>query len=184
MDNSSRLPTFDELYQWADQQSEAVGVAVAGGADPTVLEALSEAASRGWVKPIVCGDEVRIRESAAELGIDLSSFVVIHSDSPAQSAVEQIHAGAARLLMKGQVATPDLMKAVFNREAGLRTGRIVCQMVLMEIPRDQKMFLLTDTGITVAPDLDQKRDLLNHLIETAHSLGCDVPKIAVMSATE
>ena len=184
MNETSRLPTFEELYQSADELSPSVGVAVAGGDDPTVLEALAEAANRGWVHPIVCGKQVRILELVDELSIDLSAFTVIDSETPAITAVQQIHTGHAELLMKGQVATPDLMKAVLNKQTGLRTGRIICQMVLMEIPKDDQSFLMTDTGITVSPTLEQKRDLLNHLIETAASLGCLFPKIAIMSATE
>ena len=180
----SHLPAFDELYQAADQLVQPVGVAVAGGADPTVLEALAIASRRGWVKPIICGDQSRILDLAGELQIDPAPFTIINSETPAHHAVEQIHSGNARLLMKGQVATPELMKAVLNKETGLRTGRVICQMVLMEIPRDQKTFLMTDTGITVAPNLDQKRDLLNHLVQTAKLLGCTFPKIAIMSATE
>ena len=184
MNETSRLPTFEELYQSADELSQPVGVAVAGGDDPTVLEALAEAASRGWVKPVVCGKQARILELADKLPIDLAAFTVIDSETPAITAVQQIHASHAELLMKGQVATPDLMKSVLNKETGLRTGRIICQMVLMEIPKDDRSFLMTDTGITVSPTLEQKRDLLNHLIETAVSLGCKFPKIAIMSATE
>ncbi len=184
MDGTSKLPAFEELYRQADRSEQPVGVAVAGGDDPTVLEALATAAKRGWIEPIVCGDQSRIDKLAEELQIDLAAFTVIDSQTPAISAVEQIHAGNARLLMKGQVATPDLMKAVLNKETGLRTGQVICQMVLMEIPKDRKSFLMTDTGITVSPTLQQKRELLSHLIATAKSLGCAVPKIALMSATE
>lgn len=184
MSDASGLPAFEELYQTADKLSQPVGVAVAGGDDPTVLEALAEAVRRGWARPILCGNHARILKLADELQIDLASFTVIDSEAPAVNAVQQIHAGNAELLMKGQVATPDLMKAVLNKETGLRTGRVISQMVLMEIPKDRQSFLMTDTGITVSPTLGQKRDLLNHLVETATSLGCTFPKIAIMSATE
>lgn len=181
---TSSLPAFDELYRLADQAVNPVGVAAAGGDDPTVLEALFEAARRGWVKPIVCGSAENITRMAAELNVDLAPFKVIDSTQPAVAAVDQIHQGQAALLMKGQIATPDLMKAVLNKETGLRTNRVICQMVLMEVTRDQKTFLLTDTGITIAPTREQKEDLAAHLVETARSLGCVSPKIAVMSATE
>ena len=184
MNNTLRLPAFEELYQAADELTQPVGVAVAGGDDPTVLEALAVASNRGWIKPIVCGDQSRILKLADELHIDLAAFTVIDSETPAIIAVQQIHAGNAQLLMKGQVATPDLMKAVLNKETGLRTGRVICQMVLMEISKDRKSFLMTDTGITVSPTLEQKREMLNHLVVTATSLGCSFPKIAIMSATE
>ncbi len=178
------LPTFEELYREADIVAEPVGVAVAGGDDVTVLEALAAAQQRGWVRPIVCGSAEKIAQLAGELGIDLSAFTVVAADQPAVAAVEQIQQGQARLLMKGQIATPDLMKAVLDKQHGLRTGRVICQMVLMEIPRDDKVFLLTDTGISIAPTREQKVDLLQHLLETARSLGCAAPRVAVMSATE
>jgi phosphotransacetylase len=91
------------------------------------------------------------------------------------------------MLMKGQIATPSLMKAVLARDTGLRTDRCICQVVLMEIPRDSRCFLLADTGITIQPTFDQKMDILRSMVEVATSLGngqTEVPRIAVMSATE
>jgi len=91
-------------------------------------------------------------------------------------------------LMKGQIATPDLMRAVLQRDLGLRTGRSICQVVLMEIPRDKRRFLLSDTGITIQPTLEQKQDILRSLVDVALVLRSesftDLPRIAVMSATE
>ncbi len=182
--SSRTLPSFKELYASADALREPVGVAVAGGDDPTVLAAAAEGIRRGWIRPLLCGDASRVRALAAEQGIELSGCTIIDAEQPAVAAVECIHRGEARLLMKGQIATPDLMKAVLNRETGLRTERVICQMVLMEIPRDQRVFLLTDTGITIAPTLEQKTDLIRHLVETARLLGCPEPRLAVMSATE
>ncbi|MEZ5951155.1 MAG: phosphate acyltransferase [Planctomycetaceae bacterium] len=173
--SSRTLPSFKELYASADALREPVGVAVAGGDDPTVLAAAAEGIRRGWIRPLLCGDASRVRALAAEQGIELSGCTIIDAEQPAVAAVECIHRGEARLLMKGQIATPDLMKAVLNRETGLRTERVICQMVLMEIPRDQRVFLLTDTGITIAPTLEQKTDLIRHLVETARLLGCPEP---------
>ena len=90
--------------------------------------------------------------------------------------------------MKGQIATPALMKAVLSRETGLRTSRCICQVVLMEIPRDRRRFLLADTGITIQPTLDQKADILQSLVEVATVLrepgSADLPRVAAMAATE
>ncbi|TWT61020.1 phosphate acyltransferase [Rubinisphaera italica] len=180
----SNLPTFETLYERASQTESPIGVAAAGGADETVLTALHQAAAFGWVKPYVCGLENDIRSLCEQLKLDATQFEIVDSDSPAQSAVELIHQGHVSLMMKGQIATPDLMKAILNRETGLRTGRAIGQIVLMEIPRDEKVFLMTDTGISIRPTVDQKKDLMIQLIETAHKLGCSVPNIALMAATE
>ncbi len=82
------------------------------------------------------------------------------------------------------MATPDLMKSVLDREAGIRTDKVIGQVVLMEISRDARRFLMTDTGVTVSPTLDQKRDLLGNLVLISQALKCPRPRVAVMSATQ
>lgn len=179
---------FHDLFHHADQLSSPMPVVAAGGADRTVLEALSIAQRRGWVDPVLTGDVSEIETLAAALDVDLDGFRLIDSAEPAVAAVAEVKAGRARMLMKGQIATPDLMKAVLNRESGLRTNRCICQVVLMEIPRDSRRFLLSDTGITIQPSLDQKADILRSMVEVATVLrekhDIDPPRMAVMSATE
>jgi phosphotransacetylase len=180
----NRLPGFDELYAAADGRAEAAPVVVAGGADRTVLEALSTAERRGWVQPILAGDAAEIRTLAEDCGIDLRPFRIVDSPEPAVAAVAEVRAGRARMLMKGQIATPDLMRAVLQPDVGLRTGRVLCQVVLMELPRDDRRLLLADTGVTIAPNLKQKIDILQSCVEVARSLQVAEPRVAVMSATE
>lgn len=180
---------FDALYAGADAQTTPVPVVAAGGADRTVLEALCLAAQRGWVRPIVTGSRSEIETLAGELSLDLSPFEILETDDPAGAAVAKVRNGAAALLMKGQIATPVLMKAVLSRETGLRTSRVIAQVVLMEILRDRRRFLLTDTGITIQPTFEQKLDLLESLISVATSLQDPeitpgLPRIAVMAASE
>jgi phosphotransacetylase len=76
------------------------------------------------------------------------------------------------------------MKGILQKEQGLRTGRTICQVVLMEIVRDKRVFLLSDTGVTISPTLEQKGDILRSLLETARGLGQQRPRVAIMSATE
>jgi phosphotransacetylase len=180
------LDGFDRLFRDADARAEPVAVAAAGGDDPTVIEALRIAADRGWVRPILVGPEERIRDLATSLGIALDGFAVAHaeSDAVARAAVDLVRSGEARALMKGQIATPALMAAVLDPQAGLRTGRTVCQVVLMEIRRDDRRFLLADTGISVKPDLRKRIDILRGAVDVAHALGSARPKIALMAATE
>ncbi|HEY0983935.1 phosphate acyltransferase [Schlesneria sp. T3-172] len=182
------LLSFGSLYQLADQLASPLPVVAAGGADRTVLEALSIAQRRGWVKPILTGSVAEIESLAHDLDIELSEFQLIDSDQPAVAAVAEVKAGRASLLMKGQIATPDLMKAVLSRENGLRTERCICQVVLMEIARDSRRFLLSDTGITIQPTLEQKADILRSMVDVATALSdgasSELPRIGVMSATE
>ena len=179
------LLSFDELFAAADALEIPVPVAVAGGADATVIQALQIARRRGWIRPILTGDVSRITDVAHSLDVELSQFEILADDpDSAHVAVSQVHQGNARLLMKGQIDTPNLMRSILEKETGLRTGKTICQVVMMEIAKDRRTFLMTDTGVTTAPTIEQKRDLIQHVIETGHHLGCASPRIALMSATE
>lgn len=178
------LAGFDQLYQAADVRSERVTVAVAGGADRTVLEAVRLAADRGWITPLLCGRGADIEGIAGNHGIALDGLRIVDTPEPAATAVAQIRNGQAGILMKGQVSTPALMQAILDADAGLRTSRVICQVVLMELLRDGRRFLLADTGICVQPSLEQKLDILRSAVGVAQRLGVAEPRVAVLTASE
>jgi phosphate butyryltransferase len=178
------LPAFDDLFSAADQRSRRIRVAAAGAADLTVLEAVSQAQQRGWIEPILVGSAHEIEQTARDAGIALNAMRIVDSEQPGVAAVAEVRAGRADTLMKGQINTPDLIRAVLNAETGLRTGKTLCQVVLMEIPRHSRRFLLSDTGLCIEPTFRQKSEILDSLILVAHGLGVPRPKVAVMSATE
>jgi phosphotransacetylase len=178
------LASFDELYQHADRLARPVAVAAAGGADGTVLEALRAACDRGWVAPVVVGREPEIRQVAEHTRVALEGFRLVDAEDMAEAAVGEVRAGRARLLMKGQIATPLLMRAVLDPERGLRGGRVVCQVVLMEIVPAARRFLMADTGVCIHPDLKKKVEILQSAVDVAHAIGEPLPKVALMAATE
>ncbi|QDV30378.1 Phosphate acetyltransferase [Planctopirus ephydatiae] len=171
------LPSFDVMFAYLDQLQPRMRVVAAGGADMTVLEAMSLARQRGWIEPVLTGPAQKIEELADAAGISLDQFRIVDvidapsdSSAPAQAAAAEIRAGRADLLMKGQIATPALMKAVLDRSQGLRTDQVICQVVLMELLAVDRRFLMTDTGITITPNREQKRQMLNHLASAARGL--------------
>jgi phosphotransacetylase len=178
------LASFDDLYRRADDLRQPLAVAVAGGADPTVLQALRQAHDRGWVVPRVVGREAEVRQAAAACGVGLHGFDLVDAAEPGPTAVALVRSGKARLLMKGHVPTPALMKAVLDPAAGLRTERIICQVVLMEVHTAGRRFLLADTGICIRPTLAQQIDILGSAAAVARALGASEPYVAAMAATE
>ncbi len=178
------LARFEQLYDSASAAREAVPVVAAGAADGTVLAALREACDRGWVAPVLTGAEGDVRRVADEQGIDLTGMTLLHATEPAAAAVAQVRAGRARLLMKGQISTPELMQAILDMANGLRTGRVICQVVLMELVRDGRRLVLADTGVCPRPDLEQKSDILRSAVAVARALGEPTPRVAVLAASE
>jgi phosphotransacetylase len=175
---------FDELHRRADETHPQARIAVAAAADRTVLEAVAVAAERGWIRPILVGRESAIREAAAQCLIDVSAFPIVDTDEPAPAAVHEVREHRAELLMKGQIDTPALLRALLDPQAGLRTGRTICQVVLMEVLGQQRTFLLADTGITIQPTLEQKAEIIASAADVARALGSKLPRMALLSATE
>ena len=176
---------FAELdHHFDDSAHEPVSVVAAGGDDPTVLQALAHAVQRGWISAIVTGEEQPIRNAAEQANLDSQSFTIVDSHSAATVAVETIRSGRAKILMKGQVSTPDLMRAVLDRNNGLRTEQTICQVVLIELTSRNRRFLLADTGVCIAPDVEQKVEIMTSAVQVARKLGIEKPRVALMAATE
>ena len=178
------LASFEQLYRSASAAPGAVPVVAAGAADVTVLGALRDACDRAWVAPVLAGGEGDIRRLADGHGIALAGMTILNTTEPAAASVAQVRSRRARLLMKGQISTPELMQAILDGQGGLRTGRVICQVVLMEIVRDGRRLVLADTGICPRPDLGQKIDILQSAVSVARALGEPTPRVAVLAASE
>jgi phosphotransacetylase len=151
------------------------------------LSGAVEAAKRGLIAPILVGSRGRIAEAAASAGIELEELQVIdapHSHAAAAKAVELVREGRAEVLMKGSLHTDELMAAVVAREGGLRTGRRISHVFVMDVPTYHKVLIVTDGAINIAPTLEDKADICQNAIDLAISLGLTGPKVALLAAVE
>lgn len=166
---------------------EPVTAAVAFPCERTALTGPLEAAERGLLNPILVGPRAAIREVAADAGLDVGSYPIEEAPdahAAAARAVELVRAGQAEVLMKGSLHTDDLMGAVVSSTTGLRTGRRISHAFVMAVPTYPKPLIITDAAINIAPTLEEKRDICQNAIDLAHSLGLDLPKVAILSAVE
>ena len=166
---------------------EPVPTAVAHPCDRTSLSGAVEAAELGLIVPILVGPATKIAETASASGIDLSKFRVVdapHSHSSAAKAVELIREGSAQVLMKGSLHTDELMSAIVARDGGLRTGRRISHVFIMDVPTYHKVLIITDGAINIAPALEDKVDICQNAIDLAIALGCEKPKVAILAAVE
>jgi phosphate acetyltransferase len=169
------------------QSLEPVPTAVAHPCEQTALTGAIEAADNGLIAPILVGPAGKIKEVATAHGIDISRARLVdvpHSHAAAAKAVEIVRAGEARLLMKGSLHTDELLGAVVARETGLRTGRRLSHVFLMDVPTYHKVLIVTDGAINIAPTLEDKADICQNAIDLARSFGIDRPKVAILAAVE
>ena len=166
---------------------EPIPTAVAHPCDSRSILGALEAAEKNLIRPILVGPAAKITEVAREGGITLGDTQIVdapHSHGSAAKAVELVRKGEAELLMKGSLHTDELLGAVVARETGLRTGRRISHVFIMDVPTYHKVLIVTDAAINIAPTLDDKVDICQNAIDLARSLGVSTPKVAVLAAVE
>jgi phosphate butyryltransferase len=146
-----------------------------------------EAMSAGLIKPILVGDEAKIRAVAAAHGADLTGVAIENlpsQDDAAARAVEMVHQGLATAVMKGNLHTDILLKHVVKSQGGLRIGRRISHVFIMDVPHLSDLVLVTDAAINIAPTLVDKIDITQNAIDLGIALGIKVPKVGILAAVE
>lgn len=164
-----------------------VPTAVVHPCDAASLEGAIDAARAGLITPILVGPQARIRQAAADAGLDIAGLRIEdtpHSHASADRGVALVRAGDAQALMKGSLHTDELMAAVLATGTGLRTARRVSHVYVMDVATYPKLLLITDAAVNIFPTLDDKVDIVANAIELAQALGIDTPKVAILSAVE
>lgn len=171
----------------AAKQCPPVRTAVVHPVSAAIMTSLAAATAEGILDPVLVGPEKKIRAAAKEAGVDISSFRLIdapHSHAAAEVAVALARAGEVEAIMKGALATGELMAAAVRRDTGIRTDRRMSHVFVMEVGSYPKLLLITDAAINVEPDLTEKRDIAQNAIDLAHALGIATPKLAILAAVE
>ncbi|HPX07108.1 MAG TPA: bifunctional enoyl-CoA hydratase/phosphate acetyltransferase [Tenuifilaceae bacterium] len=181
------IEKLDQLFDVLRSKQKKRLVA-AYAVDEHTIEAVSMAIDMGIVEATLVGDEETIKKVCAAHNIDPSKFRIVQEADEmkaATKAVELINGGEGDVLMKGLVSTDKYMRAILNKEKGLLPPKAVLSHVtVVQVPTYHKLLIVGDVAIIPAPDLNQKIAITNYLIKTAHSLGIEKPKVALLAATE
>jgi len=164
-----------------------VRVVVPAAESETALSAVLEAARQGLARPVLVGDAAGTARLVEELGGAPSALEIHHEPddaAAARRAVALVRAGEARVILKGRLHTAELMRAVLDREAGLRTGRLLSDVLVSEHPLAPRLVGVSDGGVNVAPSLAQKKAILENAVRVFRRLGVERPKVAILCAVE
>lgn len=179
---------IDNLNQLLEvRHTNKMKLAVIASHDEGVLEAVVKASERGIVEPILIGDQNRTREIANQLEIKVDRYEIIHEEKlerAAELGVKLIREGKADFIMKGLIDTSTLLKAVLNKEWGLRTDSLLSHVMVYEVPSYHKLIYLTDGGMNLSPSTEQKVKIIKNSVIVAKALGNETVKIACLAAKE
>jgi len=180
------IKTLNDLIEKAKTQ-EKMKLSVAAAHDGEVLAAVVEAAEMGLIEPILVGNEKAIREIAGQKKIDLDGYKIIDEEDlveMARKAVALVSSGKADFVMKGLIDTSILLKAVLDKEIGLRTESQLSHVMLYEVKTYHKLLYLTDGGMNMYPDVATKAKIIKNAVKSAEALGNSNVKVACLAAKE
>ncbi len=180
------IKSFDDVLLKVKQQ-EIKTVAVAAAEDEHVLEAVRDAKTNEIAEAILVGDESKIKEIATKINMDLSHFEIVNEANTklaAKKAVELVVDGKADMVMKGLIGTSDFLRAVLNKEKGLRTGSLMSHVAVFDTPKIDRLLFLTDAAFNMYPTLEEKVKIINNTVSVAKAIGIELPKVAPICAVE
>lgn len=178
--------SFNDLLELAKLKGPKK-ISVACAEDKDVLSAVKNAAELNIVEPILVGDKEKILAIAKEIDFDLKDFEIIHEEDKVEAsrlATSLVSSGKAHILMKGLVDTSIIMKQVLDKEIGLRTGKVISHVAVFNMDTYHKVFMVTDAAMNIAPDLNQKKEIIENAVVLAKALEIERPKVAVIAAKE
>lgn len=181
------IKNFEEIRQIVLQRDSRARLGVIGSHESHALEAAAAAMKDGIVTPVLYGIREETEAAWEELntGLPLPEIIDCRTDEQlAETVIRDAHDGKLDALLKGKIYTQTFLRAVLNKEWGLRTGRQLSHVLLMQVPAYHKMLFLTDAGMVPYPDLTVKKDLVLNAVDICRKLGYDCPKVAALCSVE
>jgi len=181
------VKSIKEIREKARRSSQVRKIAVAAAEDEEVLLAVKGAMEEGLAEPVLIGNEGKVREIAKRIGLDLSAIDLIHETDPfqaARKAVALVRKGETHVVMKGMLATATFLKAILEKEYGLRLDGVLSHVAVFETSYLDRLLLVSDCAMNISPDLTAKTAILNNIMPVAKALDIPEPKVAVIAAVE
>jgi len=180
------ITNFTDLLKIAKERGPKT-ISVACAQDSDVMLAVEAARAQGIADAILVGDKELVEKVAAEHKIDMANYEMIDIKDPAEAslkAVELVSTGKAHMVMKGLVDTAVILKAVLNKEVGLRTGNVLSHVAVFDVPNYPRILMVTDAAMNIAPDVMGKKQILENSLIVANALDIEIPKVGVICAKE
>ncbi|PZC53010.1 MULTISPECIES: bifunctional enoyl-CoA hydratase/phosphate acetyltransferase [unclassified Mesotoga] len=177
------MRSFSELISLAKAKGPR-RVVLVGSEDREGIKALKFAFDEGIAVPVFVGDEERTNEILDEEGLKGEVMGASSSEEACEKGIRLVNSGYADIVLKGLVKTSTLLKAVLNKEWGLRSGKILSHIAALEVPAIDRIVFVTDGGMVIRPDLPTKISIIENAVSFLKSLGYEKPKVALVAAVE
>lgn len=180
------IKTFDQLIA-AVQQKEKKKIALVAPEGSTVIKLLKRALEQNIADFILFGDRAQLLRMFEEVGLDPERVEFVNltgQKEAAEEAVRAVKEGRANAIMKGNLPTATFLRAILNKEKGLNNNKVISEITLYEKIEGEGLQMITDCAINIAPNLEEKKQIVENAVWLAHRLGYPKPRVACLSAVE
>lgn len=180
------IKTFDQVVEGVKGGKKKT-IALAMAQDAEALAAIDIAVDKGLAEGVLVGDQQEIEAKAKQVNVNLARFTIIHEtgeQAATQRAVQLVRDGQVETLMKGKCSTSVILKAVLDKDKGLRSGKLLSHLGVFETAAYPKLIFMSDAAMNIAPDLSAKIAITENAIQAAHRLGIAEPRVAMITAIE
>jgi len=175
------LRSLSDIIEMAKGKGKVI--AIAGAEDKEAIKAVFEAQELG-VSAILFGKKEVIESNLKEIGADFPIVDCRTDEESSKAAVKAVVEGRAHIVMKGLVKTSTLLKAVLDKEQGLRTERLLSHVAVVEVPGVNRLIFVTDGGMVIRPTIEQKVQIIENAVSVARKLGYEMPRVGLIAAVE
>ncbi len=166
---------------------EPMRTAVVHPCDVPALQGAVVAARAHLIIPVLVGNAQKIGNLARSAELDVSAYEIVdaeHSHAAATKAVELARTGSVEALMKGSLHSDELLHEITRPDSGIRTDRRISHAFVVEVPGYEHPLVISDAVVNIAPDLAEKRDIVQNAIDFAHAVGIDEIRVALLASAE
>ena len=184
-----KITNFEKIIEKLQKQNKTTKMVVAGADNESVLECCRKVKDLKIADSILVGDKNSIIEMSSKINVNISDFNIIDikdEDEIARYSSKLIHEGKVNIFAKGSIETKPMMKAILDKEIGIKIDKNISLTSIFEMHQNDKtrLILISDPGIRPYPTLEEKVSIINHSVEVAHVIGIENPKVAVLAAIE
>ena len=184
-----KITNFEKIKEKLQKRNKITKMVVAGADNESILECCRNLKDLKITDSILVGDKQSIIEMSSKIKINISDFEIVDmkdENEISRYSSKLIHDGKANIFAKGSVETKPMMKAILDKEIGIKDDNNICLTSIFEMNQNGKsrLLLISDPGIRPYPTLEEKISIINHSVEVAHVIGIENPKVAVLSAIE
>ena len=183
------ITNFEKMIENLKNRNKIQKMVIAGADSESVLECCRKVKDLNIADSILVGDKKSIIEMSSKININISDFEIIdikEENEIARYSSKLINEGKANIFVKGSIETKPMMKAILDKEIGIKADNNISLTSIFEMRQNNKtrLILISDPGIRPYPTLEEKISIINHSVEVAHVIGIKNPKVAVLAAIE